>query len=137
MKTFKLISLDVLEKGVAREIELVDGLIINKEDDKGTWLFEVYTKAKFLDFFEKKMQADREFVVQVVISKHDNDPATFRVKVRLTKKLNENASIMLQGSLKPNSRRNFAEGLLKELLDQGLGGEKLLEEFRAGLKSKR
>ena len=98
---------------------------------------EVYTKATYLDFFEKAMQADQSFIVQVVISKQDNDPATFLVNVRSTKKLHDKASIMLQGTLKRNARRNYAEGLLKELLDQGLGGDRLLEEFQTGLKNKR
>lgn len=136
MKTFKLISLEVFENNHFRNIELVDGLIINKEDDKNTWLIEVYTKPDQTDFFEKALQSQEEQIIRVVISKEENDPVSFHIKARTIKKLDKNVSIMLHGTLKRTSRKNYSESLLKDLLDQGLHGEMLLTEFKDRLKNK-
>lgn len=136
MKTFKLISLEVFENNHFRNIELVDGLIINKEDERNTWLIEVYTKPNQTDFFEKALQSQQEQIIRVVISKEENDPVSFHIKTRTIKKLDKNVSIMLHGTLKRTSRKNYSETLLKDLLDQGLHGEMLLTEFKDRLKNK-
>lgn len=136
MKTFKLISLQVVENEVLRDVELVDGLIINKEDENNTWLIEVFTNATHLDFFEKALQDQHGFTVRVVISKKENDPVSFHVKVCSVKGLSNNLSIMLEGTLKKNSRKNFAETLLKDLMSKGLSGDHLLEEFTVKMKNK-
>lgn len=136
MKTFKLISLEVVENDGLKNIELVDGLIINKEDEQNTWLIEVYTKPSNLDFFEKALQSQQEFIISAVISKKENDPVSFQIKARSVRKLDTNVSIMLQGTLKRTSRKNYAELLLEDLLDKGLSGDTLLSEFKAKLKNK-
>ena len=43
MKTFKLFSLEVVEDDKSVEVPLEDGLILNKEDERSTWLIEAYT----------------------------------------------------------------------------------------------
>jgi len=43
MKTFKLVSLQFIEDQDAKDIDFIDGLIINKEDEKRTWLIELFT----------------------------------------------------------------------------------------------
>lgn len=135
MKTFKLISLEVFENGTFREIELVDGLIINKEDEKSTWLIEIYTKPDQIGFFERAMQNQEDRIIRVVITKKDNDPVSFHIKTRSITRLEKNVSIMLQGTLKRTSRKNYSEILLKDLLDQGLNGDTLLQEFKEKMKS--
>ncbi|MDV2888427.1 YwpF family protein, partial [Alkalihalophilus pseudofirmus] len=51
MKTFKLFSLDVLEDDQSVVVPLVDGLVLNKEDDQSTWLLEAYTDLELYDYF--------------------------------------------------------------------------------------
>lgn len=136
MKTFKLISLEVFENDSFKEIDLVDGLIINKEDEQNNWLIEVYTKPAHFDFFEKAMQTQQEFIIRVVITKKDNDPVSFHIKTRSVRKLEKNISVMLQGTLKRNARKNYAEVILKDLLNKGLTGEALLNEFREKMRNK-
>ena len=43
MKTFKLISLQIVEDAKLVDVFLEDGLIINREDDQNSWLLEAYT----------------------------------------------------------------------------------------------
>lgn len=136
MKTFKLISIEVFENDTFREIEMVDGLIINKEDEKNTWLIEIYTKPDQVDFFEKSLQNQDEQIIRVVITKKDNDPVSFHIRTRSITNLENNVSVMLQGTLKRTSRKNYSETLLKDLLDQGLNGESLMQEFKNKMKSK-
>lgn len=136
MKTFRLISFEVVDNDELKEIELVDGLMINKEDDKNTWLIEVYTNSNDLNFLEKALQNQEEFNIRVVISNKENDPVYFQAKVRSINKLETNISIMLQGKIKKISLRRYAGVLLEDLLNKGLSGEQLLSEFKNKLHSK-
>jgi hypothetical protein len=136
MKTFKLVSFQVVDNETILDIELADGLIINKEDENNTWLIEVLTNSSHQDFFENAYQDQRDFIIRVVITKKENDPVSFHIKVCSVQKLENNISIMLKGTLKRNSRRNYAEVLLKELLDKGLNGDNLLGEFKEQMKNK-
>lgn len=136
MKTFKLVSLQVVEDDKIWDVELVDGLIINKEDEKQFWLIEVFTTPSYQDYFEKALQDQREFIIRAVISKKDNDPASFHIRVCSVKGFESNVSIMLEGTLKRNSRRSYAESLLQELVGKGLSGEVLLDEFKDKMKNK-
>ncbi|MFD2446736.1 YwpF-like family protein [Bacillus sp. CGMCC 1.16607] len=135
MKTFKLISLQVVEEYRLVDIALVDGLIINKEDDLNTWLIEAYTDLSHQHLFQQAFDRQQDLIVQVVISKKENDPAAFQTKVSSVKKLDDRVSILFQGKLK-RSKSNYAETLLDHLLDKGLSGDTLLMEFKDKMKSK-
>lgn len=129
MKTFKLISMQLADDDALVDIDMVDGLIINKEDDKGTWLVEVFTDHKYIPYFEDACANDKEIIVQVVITKKENDPAAFSTKVCCVKKLKSHASILLTGKLtRPKS--DYPEKLLEYLMDKGLTGEALMAEFK-------
>ncbi|ESU30085.1 hypothetical protein G3A_23880 [Bacillus sp. 17376] len=129
MKTFKLISMQLADDDALVDIEMEDGLIINKEDEKGTWLVEVFADHKYIPFFQDACDTDKEIIVHVVITKRENDPAAFLTKVCCVKKLKTHASILLTGKLtKPKS--DYPEKLLEYLLDKGYKGEELLTEFK-------
>ncbi|WP_080843861.1 YwpF-like family protein [Cytobacillus gottheilii] len=133
MKTFKLVSMQVVEEDKLTDIELDDGLIINKEDEQSTWLLEAYINSQYRDFFQQK--SDQELVVQVVISKKENDPAAFVTTILSINELENHISILFKGQLK-RSRNDFAEILLQELLTQGLSGEELINEFKLKMRSR-
>lgn len=135
MKTFKLISLQVVEENQLVDIPLEDGLIINKEDDQNSWLLEAYTDSLHYDFFQKAFVSQQELIVQVVISKKENDPAAFQTKVCIVKKMDKHVSILFEGKLK-RSKNNYAELLLDNLLHKGLGGDALMIEFKEKMKTK-
>jgi hypothetical protein len=129
MKTFKLISMQIADDESLVDIDMEDGLIINKEDDKGTWLVEVFADHKYIPYFEDACKNDKEIIVQVVITKKENDPAAFSTKVCCVKKLKKHASILLTGKLtKPKS--DYPEKLLQHLMENGLTGDQLLTEFK-------
>ncbi|MDW2876394.1 MULTISPECIES: YwpF-like family protein [Bacillaceae] len=135
MKTFKLISLQIVEEEGLKDIALDDGLIINKEDDLSNWLIEAYISKTYLDYFNAAEDANQELTVQAVITKKENDPAAFITTVSSVKELENHISILLQGSLR-RTKSDYAELLLGDLVQQGLDGEALVTEFKNKMKSK-
>lgn len=135
MKTFKLISLQIVEEEGLKDIALDDGLIINKEDDLSNWLIEAYISKTYLDYFTTAEDANQELTVQAVITKKENDPAAFITTVSSVKELENHISILLQGSLR-RTKSDYAELLLGDLVQQGLDGEALVTEFKNKMKSK-
>jgi hypothetical protein len=135
MKTFKLISLQIVEEDGLKDIALDDGLIINKEDDLSNWLIEAYTNKTYLDYFTAVTEEQKELTVQAVITKKENDPAAFVTRVSSVKELENHISVLLEGSLR-RTKSDYAELLLDNLLERGLAGENLLSEFKVKMKSK-
>jgi hypothetical protein len=135
MKSFKLVSLEIVENDTTVKIPLHDALIINKEDDRFTWLLEAYTDLSLYDYFKKIYDEDREIIVEAVITKLENDPAFFQTKIVTLNKFENRISVLLEGHLR-RKRRDYSEILLESLLQKGLSGEELLTEFKEKLKSK-
>ncbi|MGM0853880.1 MAG: YwpF-like family protein [Bacillota bacterium] len=135
MKTFKVISLQVVENDELRDFELVDGLIINKEDGQSTWLVETYLSNEYIEFFQKAQQRKEDLEIQVVISHKANDPAAFMTSIRCIKEMDKHISIMFEGKLK-KQRNEYAELLLDDLVQKGYSGEELIREFREKMVSK-
>lgn len=135
MKTFKIVSLEIVEKDNIKDIPLEDGLIINKEDGKMTWLIEAYIDKKFYDYFRIAQQQEDGLDVQVVITNEANDPAPFRTHIRCIKSFDKHISVLLEGHL--NIKRNeYAELLLKEIIDEGFTGEDIMVEFKNRMRKK-
>ena len=111
------------------DVTLDHGLIINKEDEHSTWLLEAYTRDLALyDFFKKINDEDREIIVQVVITKPENDPVFLQTKISCLQLFNEHISVLLQGHLR-RTTKNHSQMLLESLLQQGFAGDSLLSEF--------
>jgi hypothetical protein len=136
MKTFKIISLTVIEKDQVKDIPLVDGLIINKEDGKKTWLIEAYVDKQYSEYFQKaKDNHHDDLEVEVVITHEANPPAPFRTTILGVQVFEEHVSVLLQGFLSTKTRENTGQ-LLEGLVHKGLTGEELIKEFKAALKRK-
>jgi hypothetical protein len=135
MKTFKLVALEVVDNGKSVEVPLTDGLIINKENERSSWLLEAYTDLSLYDFFKDIQDQEREVIVQVVITKRENDPAYFQTKITSLNKFESRMSVLFEGRLRRN-RSDYSELLLDSLLEKGLGGQALLTEFKEKMKSK-
>lgn len=135
LKTFKLISFQFINKaGNIRQLPLKEALIINMENDQNTWVIELFIDYIYLKELEVYW-GDEEFPVSVVITKPENDPANFFVKIVKRKIIDEFASVLLEGKLIPSS--GYAEQLLESLMEKGLTGEDLLQSFREKIKDKK
>jgi hypothetical protein len=135
MKTFKIISLHIVEEHQLRNIELIDGLIINKEDENRTWLIEAFIDGAYYDYFRDLQQQPNDIEVQVVITHAANDPALFTCHIRCVKKMDEHLSILFEAKLK-KARSEYAELLLQNLVDEGLSGQTLVNTFKEKMKEK-
>ncbi|KHE68486.1 YwpF-like family protein [Halobacillus sp. BBL2006] len=133
MKTFKLISLDIVEEKnddiTQRRIKLQDGLIINREDDHGRWVIEAFVDEYYEEFFQAMYDNNEEIMVQVKITKQSNRPATFLVKPIDLNRIGNHINIIFMGTIVDRQQENI-EKTLKQLLDEGYQGDELLEEFK-------
>lgn len=143
MKTFKLCSLTLLmdEQSTAdqemktKEIPLVDGLIINKEEVGKAWLIDAVIEEEWRSLFET-YQKDREsFMVEVTITKRTNDPATLVCDVKGINDLESHVSLHLDGTLVVK-QDDLSDQLIRNLIDEGFEGEALYEEYRARKKNR-
>jgi hypothetical protein len=135
MKSFKLVSLEIVDDGTSVEVPLEDGLIINKEDDRSTWLLEAYTDLSLYDYLDEISKQNRDLIVEAVITKKDNDPAFFQTRIVTLNKFEHHTGVVLEGQLR-RKRRDYSEILLENLLQKGLNGPTLLTEFKEKMKSK-
>jgi len=132
MKTFKLKKLEIVDhqEGIGRKnIELLDGLIINREDENGRWLIEAYMDKSYVDHFQKLYENQAEIVVLATITKKSNDPATFITTIHGVNEIGENINVLFIGKI-IDKRKTMVEDLLTELIDKGYQGEELLKKFK-------
>ncbi|MFC0522192.1 YwpF family protein [Pontibacillus salicampi] len=133
MKTFKLIKLNVLEgqddEFQRKSIPLIDGLIINREDEENKWLIEAYLESRFKDYFQPYFESEQDIVLQAKITKSSNKPAMFLVKAIDINDIGDDCNVLFIGTIL-DYQKDQAERLLKSLLDKGLEGEELLAAFK-------
>ncbi|MGG3560669.1 YwpF-like family protein [Neobacillus rhizosphaerae] len=135
MKSFKLYSLDVMDGETSVEVPLEDGLILNKEDERSTWLLEAYTDLSLYDFFKTIHDQSRDLIVEAVITKKENAPAYFQTKIVSLNQFEKHISVLFEGHLRRN-KSDYSELLLDSLMQKGLKGPALLNEFKEKMKSK-
>jgi len=135
MKTFKLKALKIVaneEKEIsAKVIPLMDGLVINREDELG-WLIEAFIDSSHQMYFES-IQDMQELIIQVKITREDNDPAFFITEIISVNEISENKiNVIFQGQV-VDHRKSRIEELLQEILEQGYQGESLLKKFKESI----
>ncbi len=130
MKTFKLLQLEVQ----GHDIPLIDGVIINQENSRQSWLLEAFVKEADT-LFTTLCEQQTVVPARAVISFPDNEPAPFEVVVRAVKPIESGVSILFSGKLVAR-RSQYAEKLLSSLLAQDLEEEELLTQFKAGMRNR-
>src|SRR5699024_11799514 len=85
MKTFKLNSLSILlyeqEEIKKHPIEFIDGLMINREDEEGQWLTEVYLDKQHKDLFQQLKDNNEQTTIEVKITKESKAPVTLNRRI--------------------------------------------------------
>ncbi|SOB90198.1 YwpF-like protein [Ureibacillus xyleni] len=135
MKTFKMLSFDLVNEGGKLRIPIIDGIIINQENSHKSWILELFTSKKHLPTFEKYKSSGEVLDVNAVISFPENEPAPFKVIVYSIKEIGEQISVLLKGTIK-TQRSKYAEQLLKLLLEENLSKDELLERFKKGMRER-
>ncbi|WP_067730090.1 YwpF-like family protein [Oceanobacillus damuensis] len=132
MKTFKLKKLEVVDHNDEidqKSIPLLDGLIINREDDNSQWLIEAYIEKSNYDYFNRIYENKEEIMVQATITKETNEPATFITTVLGVNEIGDHMNVLFIGKI-IDSRKSIVEELLTDLINQGYQGKELLKKFK-------
>ncbi|ASK63666.1 hypothetical protein CFK37_16625 [Virgibacillus phasianinus] len=133
MKTFKLSSLEIVENKnddiIQHEIPLLDGLVINKEDDQNRWVIEAFMKKAFVEDFRKLKEKDDTVMLQVKITKKTNTPATFITSILSVNEIGENINVIFMGTI-VDQRKGIVKEMLKKLIEDGYQGESLYKKFK-------
>ncbi|EHJ07174.1 YwpF-like family protein [Staphylococcus simiae] len=136
MKTFKAVRFQIVnEHGGIIEYELEDGVIINKERSGTGWLLEIVISNEHIDTFKTYQQNDQLLDIRVVITRPSNDPALFEASVKSIRNFTTTMSIVFECHIY-TLRQQYAEGLLEQLIDDGLSGEELKVTFNRMMQSK-
>lgn len=134
MKTFKLKMLKIVnrkdKKFVHTDIPLLDGLIINREDEQNRWLIEAYIDKKHFDYFNDLYKKNKELMVQVKITKESNEPALFITSIIGVNEIDEpSMNVLLLGTIVDHEQQKVEE-LFTSLIGKGYEGKELLEQFK-------
>jgi len=131
MKTFMLKAIDIIENSSRKKVELIDGLIINREDEENQWIIEAYIDQKYLNYFQELQNQNEKVMIEVKITKETNDPATFITSMIGLNKIGTQMNVLFKGTIAVDQYNSGMEQALKSLIDQGYQGEELLGEFKA------
>ncbi|MFC4321950.1 YwpF family protein [Litchfieldia salsa] len=134
MKTFKLVSLSILPdvplERMQVDVDLIDGLIINREDSRKRWIIEAFVDKKYADSFSTYMANNEELHLKVTITDRSNDPALVAAKVMSVNVFSEHISVLFDAKLERTKFVN-SEMILAQLLEEGLQGDDLLKSFNS------
>ncbi|MFC3886451.1 YwpF-like family protein [Bacillus songklensis] len=140
MKTFKLVALEAASSNSKdtnyQTMELIDGLIINKENEENHWIIEALLPNTYLSYFEELSKQHQQVKLQATISKKSNAPANFSASIIGITKMKQHFSVLFKGLLTGN-KAHSPEMILEDLIEQGLSGDALLQEFKRRLYEKR
>lgn len=139
MKTFKLKALEIIgnkdEDVTQYNIPLIDGLIINREDEESQWIIEAYTTRNYLDYFKKLQSENDEIMINVKITKESNDPAIFITSIIGINEIDTQMNVLFKGIV-VDQRNSKIEQVLKTLIEKDYQGDELLEEFKKLIEKK-
>ncbi|KYG26630.1 YwpF family protein [Alkalihalobacillus trypoxylicola] len=133
MKTFKLYSISLL-KGINGKVQqfpltIEQGLIINMENSRRTWLIEAVVDKEHLTFFKEVHAEDKDLLINVVITSKDNYPATMVTKVSEITKMSKGLSILMKGKL-VLGKDEVLDDVVNDLVGQDYHGNHFIEEFK-------
>ncbi|CAM5191965.1 YwpF-like protein OS=Ureibacillus acetophenoni OX=614649 GN=SAMN05877842_10192 PE=4 SV=1 [Ureibacillus acetophenoni] len=135
MKTFKMLSFDLIKEDGKQQLPLIDGIVINQENSRKSWILELFISKEHISTFQQLHTSGEVFDAHVVISFPDNEPAPFSLVVSEIREIQGHYSVLLKGTVK-QLRKKYAEQLLKLLLEENLSKEELLARFEQGMKER-
>ena len=68
MKSFKMLSIGVVENEEIVDYPILDGICINQENSHRSWILEAYADRTYKDVFSKYEKSQDPIDVRVVIS---------------------------------------------------------------------
>lgn len=100
MKTFKLAYVEISDGVVFTPYHLLDGLIINQEDEKQRWLIELFLNLDDFKVFENYLNQSTRLQINVKISRIDNNPAQLEGTIITLLELGNQISVLIDCKMK-------------------------------------
>ncbi|WP_346235342.1 YwpF family protein [Lysinibacillus telephonicus] len=135
MKTFKMLSFDLISENGGQNIPIIDGIVINQENSHKSWILELFISKEFQSTFQKFKASGEILEVHVIISFPDNEPAPFKVIVSDISEIGDRITVLLKGTI-ITQRNKYAEQLLKMLINENLPNDELLQRFKQGMRER-
>ncbi|MEB5757622.1 hypothetical protein BUZ94_10980 [Mammaliicoccus sciuri] len=135
MKTFKAVRFQIVDDEQITEYELLDGIIINKENSGTGWLLEILISDIHYEQMKKYHDNQTLLDTRVVITRPSNDPALFDATIKYIEQLEDKISVVFECHIY-TLRQVYAERLLEQLIDEGLSGDELKTSFNRLMQSK-
>lgn len=133
MKSFKIVDIRMQHENNYIVLDLLDGIIINKESGKDSWIVELAISEDFKDILENLVGTDVTLLIR--ITRTSNQPALFEGKFLEMNDINTGISLLFIGDIIQQDP-NYAENLLERLMEENYEGDALLNEFKARMDSK-
>ncbi|MFP7494251.1 YwpF family protein [Terribacillus saccharophilus] len=128
MKTFKLVELILYptDQGSldGRNMELAEGLIINKEEDN-EWVLEAVLGQTDLEYVQRFSENRKVVLAEVRITKPENRPALFLIQVQEVNDIGEEGNVIMKGTLVREEPSNLFAAIRK-LRKDGMKEEEIL-----------
>ncbi|MFP3917909.1 YwpF family protein [Lysinibacillus telephonicus] len=135
MKTFKMLSFDLISENGGQNIPIIDGIVINQENSHKSWILELFISKEYQSTFQKYKASGEVLEVHVIISFPDNEPAPFKVIVSDIREIGDRITVLLKGTI-ITQRNKYAEQLLKMLINENLPNDELLQRFKQGMRER-
>lgn len=119
----------VEDRIVQEHIPLIDGLIINREDDENQWVIEAFTEKNHFNYFKQLQETKHDVIVEVKITKESNDPALFITSIIGLNEIETHMNILFKGTI-IDSPKETVEAKLQSLIEDNLTGEELILHFK-------
>lgn len=132
VKTFKLKKLEIVKHKEDIEntaIPLLDGLIINREDEENQWMIEAYVTKDFKGIFDEFYKNQQEIMVQATITKETNEPATFITTIINMNEIEDNMNVLFLGTMLDRKKAIIMDRLT-ELIKKGYQGNQLIKMLK-------
>lgn len=133
MKSFKIVDIKMQHENNYIILDLMDGIIINKEAGKDSWIVEVAISEDFKDILQDFLNTEVTLLIR--ITRTSNQPALFEGKFLEMNSITKGISLLFVGDIIQQDP-NYAENLLEKLMNENYEGDALLNEFKARMDSK-
>lgn len=128
MKTFKLVELTLYPTNQdslnEKEMNLTEGLIINKEEDN-EWVLEAVLGKTDLESVQVLSESRNVLLAQVRITKPENRPAMFLVQIQEVNDLGEEGNVIMKGTLAREDKLDLFASI-KRMRQDGIEEDEIL-----------
>jgi len=132
LKTFKLCTLRILMDESGRDttipVTIKDGLTVST-DQTAQWVAEIVVLKNDQPIIDELFTKNLRALIEITISRPDNDPAAMIVTPLESTPLSEGVSYLFKGKM-VMMKNDLSESILREVVEDHFTGEALIQEYK-------